>query len=147
MTKNRYQQMVWVYKKRRSKLRERYGKRSAEYGRRAKPLTSKISIWNRQIKRIEDRNAKIKYIDKRICEFFCVTTMLNSRRTKNSVGLARRVFVKYCLENGVRSVDLDKYLGLKNACAKQRVRFTKSFNKHPESKKSYHKFVQYAKNR
>jgi hypothetical protein len=160
-SKAQYNQAIHVYKKRREKLREKYGiisltkKRPIEYKKAVYNLECKIRTWKKAIKRIERYNGRVYNINKAISGFMGINIRETRRWSNNpDVLIARGIFAKYCLESGIPGPYLRAYLGTSiNRKTKNfnrssyetdiRRRFTRTFASNPKNKELYHRFLEY----
>ncbi len=138
-TKSNYKKWVWEYERRRENLRSSYAKSRRH-------LTYKISSWKRQIRRIEEREKKIKHIYLYVNSFFDIDIKnINQGEVYN---LAINVFYKYGMESGIQGSFLARFLNRKalyRAAVKRRM-FTQSFKTSQANKETYHNFINYINN-
>jgi hypothetical protein len=142
-TRKDYVTLIWIYKERKRIIREKYGFRNPDYVPMMKRLQSKIDDWNKNIKRIDARNEKIKTLVKSVNSFFNCNI-----HESHFASLPCCVFFKYGIEViGVEGTKLTTHLRFKNKAigARQRLNFTKSFKATPRNKEIYHKFKSHIK--
>jgi hypothetical protein len=175
ITKNKYQQKISEYTSRREKLRARYGrvlhspKPNPEYRKAVQRINYKLTQWRRAIKRIEERQDRLEVIARYIADFYELHgihatwknnagAVVDSLRLKHShlntdpnVVLARKLFYKYCLENGFSSPDVMMYISGGNAnhgrywATEARRQFTRSFKTNLHHKLMWDRFMSYMK--
>lgn len=113
-------------------------------------INSRIKTCKKAIKRIEDRESKVKRLDALVMEFFDVVSM----RGSNSAGrvsddlflLARKVFYKYGMENGIKGSQLERYTGASSWTAgRSRMQFTRSFTNNKNNYEKWKQFAEYQK--
>jgi len=146
--KNRYQQKIWVYEKRRDEIRKEYGFRNHPKMATVRNITKKICSWRREIKRIEVKMNALKKNDDLIKSFMDISVR-DIKVWQNEEGkIARNIFYKYSIEHGISSPYISEYIGLKNnsRASIQRLNFTRSFKKHKANKEIYKRFLQFIKN-
>lgn len=138
MTKNQYQAMISMYRKRREDYKKK--KYSPE---KIKKISVKISNWLGQIRRIEAREYYIQNLIESINEFFDVD--IKSRCKDANHNLAQSVFYKYGMENGFTGARLVRSLGRKKTSRASivRLRFTRSFKTNKKNRDAYHNFKNY----
>lgn len=126
-----YVKWIWQYKKRRDVMLEHQ-----------KEMTQKIKIWKRQIKRMDDRKARIIALGNAIAMF----TGLNVKNSNGSVteGMkeAKSMFYKYGLENGMIATELEDYIATEEMgqASKYRRNFNRSFEANPSKRDVYTRF-------
>lgn len=153
----RRQMNIAEYERRRQKVKEKYG-RTSEYKQRVKKIQTKIGGWNRDIKRIDERNNKIRAIGNALSTFigynvkdmggedssyggFITNTLMQT------ANLAACIFSKYGMENGIAGNFLSEYMNRPSVTASRlRLSFTRSWTKDPTKKDMYLRFKEYIKN-
>lgn len=140
MTRKQYYTQVWIYRKRRKALKEKYKLTKDERYRYCfLRITKKIKGWQRQIKEIDKRNKVIKGLVKRVNKFFNV--QIESRRRDKEHDLARHIYYKIGLESKLEGKKMCMLIGRSASRAfKGRKVITMSFDKKPENKEAFHKF-------
>lgn len=144
-SKNRYQQCIHMYLKRREEYKNKYGKTSKRYLQLSKGIQRKLDIWRGAIRRIEKRDVRIKSIDDRVLEFIGKSAY-NSVGTKDElVILARNLFIRYGIENGIQGVFLADYVNLKfrQDASRYRLQFIRSFPKNRNNKEIWYRFQEF----
>lgn len=136
---------IWIYRKRKKDIRGKYGFRNPAYVPMMKNMQRKIDAWCKEIKRIDRRNSKIITLHKKIDRFF------NCKLTESHFASTQcRVFFKYGIEElNVEGTKLSRYLKCKNKAtgARERLLFTRTFQKNTANKEAYHKFKTYIENK
>ena len=128
--------MIWEYERRRRLLREKFGldpnkrpqRAPKEYKEVADLYNKKIKQWTVEMKRVDATKARIVFLERSV-RLFLEISFIGNASNKPEVALAKSIFYKYGLEDGLRGVDLCQHLGdktLENA-ARWRKRFTNSF--------------------
>jgi hypothetical protein len=143
--------MIWIYNKRRTELRERFGitvvhnghtKLPDEYKKQSAKLNKKIGAWNREIRKIDMKTKKIIKL-KRSVEMFTGEDIDNQvgYRVPESVKLAKCIYYKFGLENGLLGTLLSECIGSQvQQPRKYRKMFTKSFTTTPKNKEVWLRF-------
>jgi len=98
-----YRAKVFVYSKRRSALKARYGVESYRFKRFSPNLTQKIKTWKLAIRRIEAWEKKIKVIDNIIVEFLGVSAKNSGGYSYGDKWIARHFLCRYGKEIGILS--------------------------------------------
>lgn len=127
-TKNHYQILVAEYKKR---------KRTPKNAR-------KLKVWQQAIRRIKKQEGKIKVLDNDIKEFFGISVRGSSKSRKREYNLARAIFYRYGMENGIHSSRMAAYTGHKHYdhLFRSRLNFIRSFITNAENKDIWNRFIQ-----
>lgn len=156
--RKRYYTMIWMYKKRRDELRKQFGitvvhnghkKWSDEYKEKSKNLTRKIGTWTRQIKRIDDLTEKLHKIEMAVIHFTGqqISGQVGQKVT-SSVKLAKSIYYKFGLENGIEGTILCGKIGShEKQPSIYRTRFTKSFQTNPKNKEIWLQFKDFYRDR
>jgi hypothetical protein len=140
-----YYSMIQTYSSRREALRKKY----ATYIKISKSMNRKIAGWHKEIKRIDTRLSKISVLERAIFGFTGVRVADHvGRKVIGDVWLAKAMYYKFGLENGMRNADLRGYIGLRPTQSKAepalfRSRLTKSFLDTPENKEAWLQFKKY----
>ena len=147
ITKNQYEQKISVYKQRRKVIQEKFnyinGKSaSPEYHKAVKTLNTKIRSWQRQVKRIEQRDLQIKNLDKSVFDFIGISVKDSMEFHDTETSYARLLFYKRGMETGLNGKLLSEYVGAKDSglASKNRLRFTRSFKFNKENLDMWHRF-------
>lgn len=133
------------YKKRIEEKKKKYGR----WYPGARRMNSKITTWKQHIKRIERRDLEMRKLDNYLKEFlgFSVkdTCEKNSLKQPHELRLARKIFYKYGLENGLRGNWLARYVGAKDKAtpSRGRLEFTRSFKTNRGNKEMWERFKSY----
>lgn len=135
--RKRFYQKIYIYKQRREGYKAE-GKKENYY-----QCTKKISQWSKGIRRLDERTSAINQMILAIDDFFEVD--IKSRVLNTTHKLARNVFYKYGMENGIQGAFLSLALGRtrKKTASECRLRFTRSFPDNNGNKTTYHKFKSY----
>lgn len=141
-TRSEYSTMIWIYEKRREEARIKYGKKAGA----TIVLTKKIKNWKGQITRIDRRNDKIRFIISTVNYYFNVDISSTCMDTDHK--LARRIYYKYAIEDGINGIYLIDFIGRKEPklAANSRRNFTKTFKTNKSNREAYHNFKFYIKN-
>jgi hypothetical protein len=151
-TKNRYQQMLFTYEGRREALKEKLGRGHPDYARRSIRIKARIDHCRRMIGKITVREAKIRKMAWKICEFMDISLLRGAQPLRNSVASrtpklirARMLLYKYGIENGITGAHLSYWVGSKRSSTAPRGRrtFTRSFMIKPENKALWNHFKLY----
>jgi hypothetical protein len=148
-TKNEYQVMLWMYKKRRDKLRkELYVWRGDNtlYNKKVKKINLRIQYFNYSIKVIEKRDALLKDIVDRVIEYNGIDLFkLNKTgRVSKEQSLTKRSFFKYTIELGIEGAQVARYMGyFRTTPCMARLSFQRTFKINKENKQFYRRFLQY----
>jgi len=146
MTKNQLQRHIREYTVRREKFRLIYGSKGEAYREKIKPYRAKLQAWRAMLNRIQLREDKIKHLDVMIMDFMGTPSLRNSGRgTKDkNLLLARKIFYKYGMENGIKGSHLEKYIGVRGSwsAGRARMQFTRSFPFNNENKDTWYRFKQ-----
>lgn len=142
MTRKEYYTMIYEYKKRRSEAKKKYTIQMDIQ----KNCTRKIRQWQKEIKRIDYRNNKIKDIIKSVNEYFNVD--ISSRKMDKAHSLARNIYYKLSVESRLQGKFVSNSIGRSNWCASIcRLKFQKTFTTNPENRKAFHNFKKYFENK
>lgn len=144
-------EMIWIYKKRRTELREKFGvtvihnghkKLPDEYKKHSSVLNKKIGIWNREIRKIDMKTKNIMKLKKAV-EIFTGQNISNQigHNVSESVKIAKCIYYKFGLENGLLGTLLSECIGSQpQQPRKYRKRFTQSFTTNPKNKEIWLQF-------
>lgn len=147
--------MVFIYKKRREKLRQKFGVSKmcpfrypmpAEYGESTKAINYKISRWNKQIRKLKSLEGTLNNLELAVVGFTGVKiNKQKGYKVSEEVKLAKSLYYKYGLENGISPIELMSYIWMTNReeSTKYRTRFTQSFSTTPENKQTWLEFKKY----
>lgn len=144
-SKNRYQQCIVQYVIRRNEYKLKYGVRSKKFSLLSKRINKKLSCWRRAIKRIEIWDAEIFKLDQKITEFIGRSVFGSIFSKDKQMILAKNLFVKYGMENGVQGVLLCEYMGGKGkwTASKRRMKFTKTLSTNIYNKEMWLRFNEF----
>lgn len=148
VSRKEYITKIWTYRERRKKYIDNYeGAIPVSKTMQYKNLTKRISQWTKEIKRLDVRNEKISNIEKAIRYYFDVD--IKSYSTKKEVVLARKIYFKYGLEEGIRGTHLSRFIGRVSTetARHNRTTLTESFKTIPENKEAFYNFKKYLKNK
>ena len=141
-----YQKMLHEYKKRRNVYMLKYGVDSKEY------LNCRRQIHNihRAINRWYKRKQMMDSLRDKIKEFIGVDVSIKLLKGKQDLTkkVAKAIFVKYGMQNGISGTDIGNYVGYADpsVCASRlRTKFTKSFKDNDYNKQMYHGFLKFIK--
>lgn len=135
--------IISTYKPRRERARTLYGCHSNEY----RGLHSKYSAAMASLKRIKNRNDKMRDLEDRLLEFmgYKVRDILPKDRLREKL-LCRWIFCKWCIERGISGYDIAIFLGChKDRPASCRATFTKSFKTNKENLEMWRRFKLFMK--
>lgn len=134
MNKAEYQRRIWTYKKRREGLKIK-----------VRLMTKKISQWENEIRRIDNKKNNLNKIYKSVNKYFDLN--ITDQCVKPEYNLARNIYYKIAIESKIQGKLVSEFIGRYKKIAGQcRLNFTRSFEKYPERKKSYHRFKKYFDN-
>lgn len=147
-SKNEYQKSIWKYHLRRESYKAKYGKTSETYLKLSRSIQLKLDTWKKAIKRIEIRDNLIKEIDDNITEFIGKSPYKSIHSTDQLTIVAKNIFFKYGIENGISGVYLADYAGLKYRidASRYRLQFTRSFKTNKYNLEMWHRFKDYLNN-
>lgn len=138
MTRKEYYTMIYTYEKRREDAKKNCEAQRNIY----RNCTKKIGQWQKEIKRIDERNKKIRKIIKSVNEYFDVD--IASRRMDKQHVLARHIYYKLAVESRLQGKLVSNSIGRSNWCASIcRLKFQKTFQTNPENREAFHNFKRY----
>lgn len=149
--KNRYQQMLCEYNRRRDKVRLQYPPGiDSRYAKRVKRINMKICNLMKAIRIIEQREVQMRQAADMVCEFFEINTFRNciSNGSRGDEVKAKKIFCKYVLENcNMQSWMLCDFLGtsFKGYARQTRLRFTQSFKTNKANYELWQRFKLFVK--
>jgi hypothetical protein len=113
---------------------------------KAKKLKYGIEHINRKLNRIEKKERLVKQLAE-VVEEFTGWNVTRKEVCDNRGKLARNLFYKYGMEHGLLGCYLGTYCGLKGSrtAPRGRMRFTRSFKKHPENLEMWKRFSNFIK--
>jgi hypothetical protein len=137
-TRKKYQTMIWVYGKRRSKLdRHKPKDRIKMY-----TLYKRIRVFRKAIVRIDKRRVVIDKLIVMTNRYFGLN--IREKGSGDKISLARFCYYKYGIENGSIGTELSLAIAQhKYSGSKRRRDFSKSFQSKPKNKETYHNFKNY----
>lgn len=153
--RNRYYHKIYVYQQRRSKLRAKFGVKDnkspknvpQEYRDAVLNINNKIRTWNRQINRIDAVTQKLSAIESAVVNFVGTKIRnINGQNLPHEVTLAKGIYFKYALENGLQGVDAKRFIGGSKhdgQALAYRKRFTNSFKSNPENREKWNQFKEF----
>lgn len=148
--KNTIQQKIHIYKERRNKLRQKYGvserrKAPDEYMRKISNINRKIRSWNQLLGTIDERKIAAIAIANHICYFMGVNVKnIGGKKDFNSM-IAKGLYSKYGMENGICGKVLSEYMNLSSKTAPRlRMGFTRMLSVR-EYKEKWLSFKNYMK--
>lgn len=149
--RKRYYTKIYIYEKRRAKLRERFGIKNnrsvnKDYNLAVLGINMKIKGWKKEIRKIDTLTKKLKGLEKAVVSFVGVPIRdINGQNLPVEVTLAKGIFYKYAQENGLRGIDALRFIGGKGTgqALSYRNRFTSSFANKPENKQKWLLFKSY----
>jgi hypothetical protein len=130
-TRNKYQQLISEYTKRRNELRKQYPNtplnKSKEYGDRVKRLSQRIQYFKKRLRHYQALHEKINEMAMLVCEYLDLDIThednplyqyflkIDKHDTSHRLlNLARGIFCKYARENigiGYSGIWIDEYMG------------------------------------
>lgn len=147
LKRKRYYSMIQTYKSRREVLRKKH----ASYIKISKRMNRMIAQWSKEIKRIDTKLSQISNLERAVYAFTGVKIANHvGRKVKGDVWLAKAIYYKFGLENGMRNADLRAYIGLSSNQLKEepaifRTRLTQSFLNTQENKEAWQQFKSFYK--
>jgi hypothetical protein len=138
-------------------------KELARWKKRSRHYKIKIAALRTGIARLRKRNKRILYIATMVSDFFDIPRLSNThplrnlstrgvnRKTKESDQkltnrMARKVFIKYCTDQGIRGHYLSHYLQVdRNTVGKNRTGFIKSLQHDQKAIELWHRFKMFVK--
>lgn len=162
---NVYQQKICTYRKRRdikkAKLIKMYGSWCNSGNRHVKNriivpirdvkvikrLTKKINWYQTMEKTIKDRKNAVIALANHVA-YFTGYNVKNSPSCRREIAnIARGIFCKWGLENGIKGVMLEEYMGYTkhSRAGETRLNFIKSFSKNNNNKEMWLRFKTYYK--
>lgn len=148
-TKNRYQSMLWMYKKRRDTIRKNlYVWRGDNklYNMRVKKINLRIWYIRMRIKQIAKKERQVEDVIDRVKEFndVDIRKLTGSGRKTEIEYLTRSSFFKYIMELGYEGSFVAAMTGyFRTTPCMTRMEFQKTFKTNPENREFYHRFVEY----
>lgn len=162
--RNQLYAWLWTYKKRRDKLREKHGIKSKNqrfnpnmeaYNKDVARINQSIINLTARIKRIEQLSDRIKVLYDAVVKF-TGTPLKGVKSPKNvkngalstDIGIAKALYYKYGLENGIENSQLRSYIGkgYYKEAARYRTMLTKSFATNTKNKEIWLNFKRFMKN-
>lgn len=145
-SKNKYQHHIHVYISRRKAYKATNPIKDDFYYAKLKALDQKIRTWKKAIRAIEKKEEKADIIIKLVEDFTGVNVKFQKGINRNKV-LARRMYYKYGIENGVDGVALSRYIGQVNqkTGSTNRKKLNSLFKTNDNIKVYYHEFLNYVK--
>lgn len=149
MSKSGYQTAIWEYEKRIKDLPSKFKPGCFYYRHHMERMKYKIQMWGTAIKRIEKRDKRIVKIDSSLKEFLGFSVRKSAENDMKELILARDIFCKYAMEHRIEGNFLADYIGykVKTKPSRDRLRFTRGFEKNPESRDLYKRFKEYMESR
>ena len=104
----------------------------------------KIRVWRQAIKRIEHRRNQLIGIGNELAIFLGVNVRdIGGSPSKNAM-LARGIFSKYCIENGIPGLMVAEYMNVsREQASRQRMSFTRSFATNKDNHDLWRRFKVY----
>jgi hypothetical protein len=110
-----------------------------------KVLSRRIKINKRQLRRVQERELKVRYI-KKAAEVF-TNTRLSYTNKSEVAQQGRNLIYKFALERRINGAIIAGVMKCgKQVPSVQRDRFTKSFITHPENKQKWYDFNRFIQN-
>lgn len=133
--KSNYKKWIWEYKRRRKILRDNIDR-----------IDHKIWVWQKAVEKIEGKESFLKKMVKEVNEYFLVD--ITSKVSKQNVILARSVYYKMAIENGIHGTHASKHIGrTKSYGSKDRMKFTRTLKKNKSNREAFHNFKKYFENK
>lgn len=158
-SKKDYVAAIHVYEKRREKLRKKYGvtRRTSKnpnlaiYGEQVFRINRKLDGWRNAVRRIDRVNNRLSEINSLLKKFMGISVKnvgfpraLYYKRPE--IVIAKRIFFKYCLENGLPARYIALYTNSTSPTpARVRIYFTRSFKTNLYHREIYHEFLDFVK--
>lgn len=133
-TRKDYVKWIWTYKKRREKARTNL-----------KAMSRKIKGWEKQIKNMDEKKAKIIALGNAVAMFTGINVKNSNDYVIDGMKEAKSIFYKYGLENGMAGTELEDYVCCRESgqAAKYRRKFNKSFDTIPSNLELFNRFKRY----
>jgi hypothetical protein len=146
-TKSEYRHLIEVYEGRREELEKKLKETTQSFIDRRRRMSVKIKVWKRAIRRIEQREKKVRDLAQHVREFTGVGVRHSFPSVGRKVVEARGLFYKYGLESGLRAKDLAAYTGCKGVGTPSRCRrtFTRNMVNSPKLRDLWERFNIYMK--
>jgi hypothetical protein len=149
-TKNRYQQSIAEYTKRRNKVQERFdvvaGRKAPDgYYKAVSNIDRKIKMWKQALRRIEKQENSIKQLDKLIIEFVGLSVKDSSHKRTKQYNIARAIFYRHGMEAKISSRCMVEYTGMK--CGKvwrSRILFIRSFKTNLYNREMWYRWKEFS---
>ena len=100
----RYYTQIFEYKRRREIHFKELVKHRQDYRKKSARLSLKIKLWSRQIKRIDERRARLNQLTRIIVQF--MNEPLTGKSTTYRHWVTKAMFYKYGLEHKISGKDL-----------------------------------------
>lgn len=157
--RNKYYKWAWMYEKRREDLRVKLGLQYnlpptkavahlPEYKKRAAIFTKKIKQWKYSLRQIDKRRDSIVFLEKSV-KLFTGSSVRGNAKVVQGAKLAKSIYYKFGIENGLRGKDLMEHIGGKRELQPMEYRrsFTQSFHTNPENKELWLRFKKFYERR
>lgn len=138
-------QHIWTYQNRRKEYKIKYGATSQTYKKLSKGITLAVWNMNRKVRRIDIQANKLKELKAKITEFIGISP--DDRNGGAQFQLARKLYYRYGLEEGIGGRYLRVYIGDTNSRkpGQLRLKFIRSFQKKPENREMWYRFKEFMK--
>lgn len=129
----------------RTKRIDTYTKRREKYKQTVLDIGKKINDDKREVVRIDKISAKIKILVEAVKAFSGIRGLKGNARNIGLLKLAKGLFYKYGIENGIRSSNLRDYIGSRNNTPGYDYRkwLTKEITNNPATKQVWENFKRY----
>lgn len=116
---------------------------NTKYNKASKGITTKIKIWNKQIKAIDKKSKEVARLYRIVAQF--VGYGFIRRRVRGEHKIGKAIYYKYGMESGMQAIDLRQYIGMSREGQpwQYRIWFNKSFDTNPEYRDIWNRFKQY----
>jgi hypothetical protein len=136
-----YISWIHTYENRRKNVKNHCEQKIAKEKAAIRNMGKKIKLWRREIKRIDERNKKIRQIAKMIEEFSGINVKKSARSNKQFPRMIRMMFYKLCLEQKLQAKLVGEFMGVQGSnIARARRVFNGKLTTKSEEKELWDRF-------
>lgn len=138
-TAKQYYKWIWEYKKRKSKYEKKLSKKA--FNAKSKLLNLKIYYWTYKLQLKKNTRKKLKEIGLSVK----ATTGKSPYMAYNKDKLSVSIFVTYCLDHKIPSLEIGEWIGLNDTKRVSFIRknFKKTFKISVKNKEAYEYFLRH----